>query len=79
MTWKIPDQHTRLNLISVAILLVGLMSAILVYRKAENNSYGVLGYEEGDGSTYPIMPEDSKSYLRDLELPQRLPQTLWRC
>ena len=68
MTWRIPDQRTRLNLISVAILLVGLMSAILIYRKAENNSYGVLGYEEGDGSTYPIMPEDSKSYLRDLEL-----------
>ena len=68
VTWKVPDQHTCLNLISAAILLVGLISAILIYRKAENNSYGVLGYEEGNGSVYPIMPEDSRKYLRGLEL-----------
>jgi hypothetical protein len=27
-----------------------------------------LGYEEGNGSVYPVRPEDSKKYLRDLEL-----------
>jgi hypothetical protein len=27
-----------------------------------------LGYEEAGGTVYPIMPEDSKKYLRDLEL-----------
>ena len=68
MKWKIADLHTCLNLISAIILLVGLGSAILIYQTAQNNSRGVLGYEEGNGSVYPIMPEDSKKYLRDLEL-----------
>jgi hypothetical protein len=27
-----------------------------------------LGYEEGNGSVYPVIREDSKKYLRDLEL-----------
>ena len=68
MKWKIVDPRTCLNLISAVILLVGLGSAILIYRTAENNSSGVLGYEEEGGSVYPTMPEDSKKYLRDLEL-----------
>jgi hypothetical protein len=68
MQRKFPDRHTGLNLISAIILLVGLGSAILIYQRAENDSNRVLGYEERDGSLYPIMPEDSKQYLRDLEL-----------
>jgi hypothetical protein len=40
----------------------------LIYRTAENDSNSVLGYEEGDGSVYPVRPEDSKKYLRDMEL-----------
>jgi hypothetical protein len=68
MKRKLPDLCTCLNLISAIILMLGLGSAILIYRTAENNSYGALGYEEGGGSVYPIMPEDSKKYLRDLEL-----------
>jgi tetratricopeptide (TPR) repeat protein len=68
MKWKMIDLKTCLNFLSAAMLLVGLSSAILIYQKAENNSYGVVGYEEGGGSVYPIMPEDSKKYLRDLEL-----------
>jgi hypothetical protein len=68
MKWKTADLQTCLNLISAIILLVGLGSAILIYRTAENNSSGVLGYEEEGGSVYPIMPEDSKKYLRDMEL-----------
>ncbi len=68
MKRKIADLHTCLSLISAIILVAGLGSAILIYRTAENNSSGVLGYEEEGGSVYPIMPEDSKKYLRDLEL-----------
>ena len=68
MKWKIPDRCTWLNLISVMILLGGLGSAILIYRTAEDTPYGVLGYEEGGGTVYPVMPEDSKQYLRSLEL-----------
>jgi hypothetical protein len=68
MKWKFPDLPTCLNLISAIILLVGLGSATLIYQRAENNSDGVLGYEEVDGVLYPINPEDSKQYLRGLEL-----------
>jgi hypothetical protein len=50
------------------ILVAGLGSAILIYQTAQNYSGGVLGYEEGGGSVYPVMPEDSKKYLRDLQL-----------
>lgn len=68
MKWKISDPQTYLNLISVMILLVGLGSAVLIYRTAENDSNSVLGYEIIGGQAYPIMPEDSKMYLHDLQL-----------
>ena len=68
MKWKISDPQTYLNLISVSILLVGLGSAVLIYRTAENDSNSVLGYEIIGGQAYPIMSEDSKMYLRDLQL-----------
>jgi hypothetical protein len=68
MKWKISDPQTCLNLISVMILLVGLGSAVLIYRIAENDSNSVFGYEIIGGQAYPIMPEDSKMYLRDLQL-----------
>lgn len=47
--------------ISGIILLVGLSSAFLIYRAAENESPG---YEEGT----PFSPEYSKQNLRQLEL-----------
>jgi hypothetical protein len=68
MDWKLSDRRVRLNLIGVIILLGGLGSALLIYHLAENNLTDVLGYEEGDGSVYPISPQDSKKYIRDLEL-----------
>ena len=68
MKVKTLNLYTCLNLISVIILLGGLGSAILIYRTAEDTPYGVLGYEEGGGTVYPVMPEDSKQYLRGLEL-----------
>ena len=68
MKWKIAYLHICLNLISAILLLGGLGSALLIYRTAESTPYGVLGYEEAGGTVYPIMPEDSKKYLRDLEL-----------
>jgi hypothetical protein len=68
MHWKLADRRVRLNLIGVIILLGGLGSALLIYRLAENNFTDVWGYEEGDGSVYPISPQDSKKYIRDLEL-----------
>jgi hypothetical protein len=68
MEWKITDRRIYLNFIGAIILVVGLGSAILIYRTAENDSNEVLGYVEGDGSVYPVTPEDSKKYLRDMEL-----------
>ena len=68
MKWKIADLHTWLNLISAIILVAGLGNAILIYQTAQNYSGGVLGYEVEGGSVYPNMPEDSKKYLRDLQL-----------
>ncbi len=68
MKQRVQRLHTWLNLISAVILLGGLGSAILIYQTAENTSYGALGYEGGSGSVYPIMPDDSKKYQRDLEL-----------
>lgn len=66
--FKIPNQRTWLNLISAIILLVGLGSAVLIYQRAGNDSYGALGYETVNGTIYPIMPEDSKMYRHNLEV-----------
>jgi len=68
MNWKNLPKRTRLNLISVIILLAGLSSAVLIYQRAANNPYGPLGYETANGTRYPMMPEDSKMYRHDLEL-----------
>ena len=68
MKLKTLDLYTCLNLISLMVLLAGLGSAILIYRTAEDTPYGALGYEEEGGTAYPVMPEDSKQYLRGLEL-----------
>jgi hypothetical protein len=68
MNWKIPDLPTCLHLLSALILLVGLGTATWVYQRAENAPYGALGYVNEGGTLYPVMPEDSKSYQRGLEL-----------
>jgi len=68
MKSKIVDLYTCLNVISAIILLVGLGGAMLIYRTAENNVSGVIGYDEVGGSVYPIMPGEMKRYIRDMEL-----------
>ncbi len=68
MKRKIADLRACLILISAIIMLVGLGSAILIYRTAGNDSSSVSGYEIIGGSVYPIRPEDSKMYRHDLEL-----------
>ena len=68
MKWKAIDRRTGLNLTGIMILLMGLVSAGWIYRTAENDARDVLGYEQGSESVYPLQPEDSKKYLRDLEL-----------
>ena len=63
----IADLHESLILIGAIIMVVGLGSAIWIYQSAGNYSDNVLGYEIIGGTAYPIAPEDSKVYRRDLE------------
>lgn len=53
-----------LNFIGAVILLIGLGSALLIHFTARVDSSSDLGYQDG----YPVMPDDSKQYLRGLEL-----------
>jgi hypothetical protein len=67
MKWKITNRRAFLTLVSVITLVVGLGSAVWIYRTAGNDSNNILGYEARGGSIYPVMPEDSKKFMRDLE------------
>lgn len=64
MKRQIPDRPTLFKFLGLLILLIGLVSAAIIYHRAGNVPYGALGYEGG----YPIMPEDSRQYLRSMEL-----------
>jgi hypothetical protein len=61
--------HLResLILIGAIIMVVGLGSALWIYQTADNNSDSVVGYEIIGGTAYPIAPEDSRVYRRNLE------------
>jgi len=67
MKRKVADLRESLILIGAIIMLVGLGSAIWIYQTAGDDSGSVLGYEIIGGSVYPIAPEDSRVYRRDLE------------
>ena len=68
MKWEILNLQMRLYLIGTIILLVGLVSAVLIYLTAVDNTGGSVGYEVADGNVYQVTPEDSKIYTHDLEL-----------
>ena len=68
MKWGITDPRVYLQIISISVLIVGLGSALVIYARAGTGSPQVLGYEEGDGTVYPVNPEDSKVYERSMEL-----------
>ncbi len=63
-----PDFRTALTFLSAIILIAGLFAAALIYRSAVDAERNALGYVQGDGTSYPVTPEDSKKYLRDMEL-----------
>jgi len=67
MNQKIAHLRESLILIGAIIMAVGLGSAIWIYQSAGDYSGSILGYEIIDGTAYPIAPEDSKVYRRDLE------------
>lgn len=60
-------RQTFCYLISAVVLLVGLGSAVLIYRAAENDTNDDLGYRIVGGSIYPSTG-DSKKYVHDMRL-----------
>ncbi len=68
MLWKISNRRSCFNLIGALILVLGLGSAAMIYHSAEKPADDVLGYEESEGARYSLRPEDSKDYLRNMEL-----------
>ena len=68
MKWRTANLRTFLYFVSGIILLAGLGSSVLIYELSRDRSSSVLGYEDAGGSVYPILPEDSKQYLRGMEL-----------
>jgi len=68
MKWTTTNLPAFLYFLSGVVLLAGLGSAVLIYETSLDRSASVLGYEDAGGSVYPILPEDSKPYLRGLEL-----------
>jgi hypothetical protein len=55
MKWNLNERSTRLRFISLAILIAGLLSSAVIFWNA---SPDLAGYD----------PEDSKQYLRQMEL-----------
>ncbi len=68
MNWTVARKRTCLNLIGVLMLLVGLGSALLIYKNAASNSYADQSYKDWDGNIYPVTPGDSKMYRHNLEV-----------
>ena len=60
--------RTWLYLTSAVILLVGLVSAVLIYWAAMNDSTGDSGYEVVGGFVYPGGGGYTKKYVHDLQL-----------
>ena len=60
--------RTYLYLTSAAILLAGVISAVLVYRAAQNEPTDEAGYQVVGGFIYPNATENSKKYIHDLQL-----------
>jgi hypothetical protein len=57
----------RLNLAAIVVLVLGLGAGILVYATADEAVPEAAGYIVVDGLKYPIAPNQSKRYIRDLE------------
>ena len=58
----------RLNASALAILALGLSVALLVYLVVDEAPPDAVGYVlAADGTSYPVAPNQSKKYIRDLE------------
>ena len=68
MKLKIVRLRTCLYLTSAVILLVGLISSVLIYRAAINDSSSDSSYEIVGGYVYPGGGGYTKKYIHDLQL-----------
>jgi signal transduction histidine kinase len=68
MNREVAAWRKKLIIAGLGVMLVGLTCAGLIYLSAGDDSENVLGYEIIGGSAYPIRPDDSKIYKRNLEL-----------
>ncbi|GAB6125204.1 hypothetical protein [Humidesulfovibrio idahonensis] len=58
---------TLWRLFAVGVLLFGLGCAVSVYLVAPGDAVDGAGYVAEGGEVYSVRPEDSRSYLRNLE------------
>jgi hypothetical protein len=58
----------RLRLASIAILVVGLFCATLIYQFAGDSVDDSLGYSTVNGKVYALSTRDSKMYRHNIEL-----------
>lgn len=65
---KTSDTRSILNSIGILILVVGIISAVIIYHAANDQPYDILGYTVEGGSVYATRPDDSRKFLRDLQL-----------
>ncbi len=68
MKEKTRGLRTYLYLTSAAILLAGMVSAVLIYRAALDEPTDEAGYQVVGGFVYPNATENSKRYVHDLQL-----------
>jgi hypothetical protein len=68
MTVKLSHKEMRLHLVSAAILLIGLGSAVAIFLAADEAPEAEQGYEVAGKFIYPAMNERSKRYQHDLEM-----------
>jgi hypothetical protein len=57
---------TRLYLSCIVILAMGLCGSVLIYLTAEEDPVSAASYVVVGGEAYPIAPENSKKYVREL-------------
>jgi hypothetical protein len=69
MTKSAADPQTRLYVIALFVLLVGMCSAAAIYFTAADDADLADAYRivVVNGKTYPVAPGDSKAYVRDLQ------------
>lgn len=68
MHHKFSSLQLSLYVIAAAVLLVGLLSAGLIYHTAAEQEKRATSYQIVGGNAYEVAPDDSKAYLRDMEL-----------